>query len=806
MVKHGKKIKRLIKGMDERHRALWQYRSMWQELPLCEKCILIESQQGRTPCGNMYYIVKELLENELYSDYDIFFVARQANAAAFRDFFSSRGMQGLKIVELGSRSYLELLATAKYLITDTSFPTYYTKKTGQIVWNTWHGTPLKALGRSDSGSLHKIGNVQKNFFLADFLSYPSEYVKDKIFTDYMLDNLSTATVLFCGYPRNSAFFSTEQIEENKRRYVPTDVERIYAYMPTWRDTQMQIPHRFRGSELMSYLMQIDSRLADNEILYVNLHPLARTTVDFSIFKHVVEFPAELETYEFLACCDVLITDYSSVLFDFAVTRKKIVLFSYDVDLYLQDRGLYLRYDDLPFPKVSDVASLMDEVRSDGYVVDEGFIGKYCAHDCLDSAKLLCSRVILGNAGQISEKINTPNGKKNVLIYSGNLAKNGITSSLTNLISNLDLSENNYYLTFNASHVAKNKDYLAQLPRGISYIPCMGKAIFSPKEKAIQYLYAERKISFKRFDETLSQGYKLDIKRLYGDIEFNVAIQFSGYDYKKVYQFSQFPCKRIIFAHSDMLAEAESRGNVRLDLMNYAYSTYDEVAVVSEGLSDSIKKISQNRASISFVPNLFDYRRVMELSKEALCFDSETESNKSLDEITEFFSRGRVLVSVGRFSPEKQHDILLDAFDQIAQSVPDLYLLIIGGSSWRDYYSKTVEHARSLKTSSRVGLIKGLSNPYPFIAKSAGLILPSRYEGFGLVLLEADVLGKPVVSTDIAGPRAFMKSHGGCLVENSKEGVAAGVSMLERGAVKVMNVDYEKYNHDALNSFFGLLRN
>lgn len=770
---------------------------------LSEKRILVESQQGRTVCGNMYYIVQELLKNEKYAQYEIYFVSKSANKMAFQTFFEAKGMLGVSIVELGSELYLELLATAKYLITDTSFPPYFIKRAGQIVWNTWHGTPLKALGRSDHGNLHKIGNVQKNFFLADFLSFPSEYVKEKIFTDYMLNNLSTATLLYCGYPRNSVLFSAG--DDVRNLYVSPNVDKVYAYMPTWRDKQMTIPQRFRGAELMTYLIQMDNRLCDDECLYVNLHPLARTAVDFSIFNHIKEFPSDLETYEFLSCCDVLITDYSSVLFDFAATGRKIVLFSYDVDLYLKDRGVYLDYESLPFLRAYDVPSLMSAIRDGHYVSNREFLDRFCAYECSDAASRLCSRVILGEIGRVKEAKNIPNNRKNVLIYSGNLAKNGITSSLTNLINSLDLTENNYYLTFNASHVSKNKEYLSTLPKEISYIPCMGKANFTPKEKAVQYLYSERRVPFANFDEVLSPGYELDIKRLYGNLSFDAVIQFSGYDYKKIYQFSKFPSKRIIFVHSDMRAEAQNRRNVRLDLMEYAYAEYDSVAVVSEGLTDSVREISRDKASIKFVPNLFDYRRVQELSKYGLCFDPDTESNISFDQVADFFQRGRVLISVGRFSPEKQHEILLKAFDEVARAVPDLHLVIIGGSSWRDYYARTCEYARTLQSYSRIGLIKGLTNPYSFIASSMGLVLSSRYEGFGLVLLEADALGRPVVSTDIAGPRAFMRSHGGVLVDNSLDGLVQGIRLLERGEVKVMGVDYGQYNQRALASFSELLK-
>ena len=91
---------------------------------------------------------------------------------------------------------------------------------------------------------------------------------------------------------------------------------------------------------------------------------AKDNVALKSFKHIKRFPSNYETYDFLNICDVLVTDYSSVFFDFACTRKKIVLFPYDKEEYLQDRGMYFSMDELPFPQVVDIVSLLEELRSE----------------------------------------------------------------------------------------------------------------------------------------------------------------------------------------------------------------------------------------------------------------------------------------------------------------------------------------------------------------------------------------------------------------------------------------------------------
>jgi CDP-glycerol glycerophosphotransferase len=103
------------------------------------------------------------------------------------------------------------------------------------------------------------------------------------------------------------------------------------------------------------------------------------------------------------------------------------------------------------------------------------------------------------------------------------------------------------------------------------------------------------------------------------------------------------------------------------------------------------------------------------------------------------------------------------------------------------------------------LVLSMSNPLPLIKACDGFILGSFYEGFGLVIVEADILGLPVVSTDITGPRLFMKNNKGTVVENTDAGVEEGFRLLIEGKVPLLTTDYKKYNENAVNEFYELLK-
>ena len=99
----------------------------------------------------------------------------------------------------------------------------------------------------------------------------------------------------------------------------------------------------------------------------------------------------------------------------------------------------------------------------------------------------------------------------------------------------------------------------------------------------------------------------------------------------------------------------------------------------------------------------------------------------------------------------------------------------------------------------------MTNPLPIVKACDGFILASHYEGFGLVLVEADILGLPAVSTDIVGPRTFMQKNNGTLVPNTKDGVEQGFRMLIDGKVPLMTSDYNKYNEEALQEFKDIIQ-
>jgi CDP-glycerol glycerophosphotransferase len=157
------------------------------------------------------------------------------------------------------------------------------------------------------------------------------------------------------------------------------------------------------------------------------------------------FPAGYETYDVLSLADMLITDYSSILFDFANSKRKIILFNYDEDRYLRKTNIYIPLSQLPFPKADNVSDLISEINSPKDYDDSEFLDKYCSLDSISACEDLCRHIFGQEKILKEERIDNP--KKNTLIFAGGLRKNGITSSLINLLSYVDRENHDYFISY-----------------------------------------------------------------------------------------------------------------------------------------------------------------------------------------------------------------------------------------------------------------------------------------------------------------------------------------------------------------------
>ena len=577
---------------------------------------------------------------------------------------------------------------------------------------------------------------------------------------------------------------------------------IFAYMPTFRGLFRDRDDEAQKDDVESFLYEIDSQLKDNQLLMVKLHVLNESRLDFTDFKHVVPFPKDYETYDILNMADVLITDYSSVFFDFANTGRKIILFNYDEEDYCTYRGFYFGLDELPFPKVQTVDGLIEEMNLDKNYDDKEFMERFCTYDNPDAIERFCRHVFTNE--NVCNEITVKNDKPNILIFAGALYKFGIASSLFNLLNNIDTDKYNFFITFKQweENILENHEEIFQMvPEGVEVLPIRFNLTPTVKEKLDYnkyYLSAEEM----ECPDSLRELFKRSFNKQFGSVDWDMVIDFDGYNHDETLMFVSSDFKSSVWVHNDMVAEMKAKGNQNRNILKEAYSKADNVCIVSPSLVNPTSSISGRNDNIKIIHNLNDYKSILERSEMDLEINPNT--NVYNNDIREVLAKDSLkFITIGRFSPEKGHERLIKAFSRFCSDCPDAQLIIIGG--YGTHYEKTCEIVDSVEYGENITLINNISNPMPILKECNLFILSSYHEGWPMVLMEADTLCIPMISTDIESARA-MGDYAGVIVENSEEGILKGMKDFVSGNIACKNSDFEKYNEMALDEFLELIDN
>lgn len=344
----------------------YYYAEFCKHCPVDERRMLFESFHGKSISDSSYAVLQEMVRQGIAEDYEIYYAT---NDLARDTPFVEHNQLPIKLVDINTRKYAYIVATAKYLLNNSSFPLWLIRRPEQVYVQTWHGTPLKTLGKEMRLGIESMVNVQHNFIQASWLTFPNDFTRDVIMRDYNLDKLFTGKVAMVGYPRNTVFM--RGADDSLRKKYELDGFTTYAYMPTWRGTSNHtVEIASYADSVSTMLRELDARLTDNQKVFVNFHSMVAGAITLDAYEHIFPFPTDVGTYDFLAQMDVLITDYSSVMFDYALTRKPVVLFTYDEEQYLADRGMYFSLESLPFVQVKTIGELVNCLDQKTYALSD----------------------------------------------------------------------------------------------------------------------------------------------------------------------------------------------------------------------------------------------------------------------------------------------------------------------------------------------------------------------------------------------------------------------------------------------------
>ena len=525
------------------------------DLPIEEKTVLLEGGQGSNINGNAFAMLKELCENSRWSGYNPVFVVTDKTLEKAKNRFSFYGFKNVTLVVRDSKEYCRYLATAGYLVTDNTFPPYFNKREGQVYLNTWHGTPLKTLGKANKSSLASLANVQKNYLMSDYALFPNEFTRQVFMRDYDLAPIFNNVSFIGNYPRNYIFYNQAAGDKLKTK-LGYEGKKLFAYMPTWRDADTKAQKQKQIEKTYEILKAFDEKLADDTVLLVNLHFLLASEINCEDFKHVRYFSSDYDTYEILNACDGLVTDYSSVFFDYAVSGKKVILFAYDKADYLSTRGIYMDFESLPFPIVEDVESVVRLMDSDISVPAE-FIEEFCSKGAFDSCEKIFSLMVTGESDAYELKKHTQS-ENLCILYAGNLVPSSYRALKAYVDDNPDY---NYVIAYRRAISPANKSKLDSLVGDANIYGLLTAYQYTVKEIIA---YALACLTGKYKSKRLKTFFKRERKRHFPYIDPCKVVDFSRNSGFMAGILSEFQCKKEYVKHSVFCGGKKSKKAIAIE--------------------------------------------------------------------------------------------------------------------------------------------------------------------------------------------------------------------------------------------------
>lgn len=310
----------------------------WARLPLAQ-AVLLESFQGDGTGGDPGVIAAFLLAE---TDLPLLWALREPAPSSDR----------VRVVRYRSASYFKALATTKYLVNNVTFPALFSKRDDQVYLNTWHGTPLKRMGRDVDAPYSQIANTVANLQAADLLLSSGTYMTETMYNGaYGV----TEGIVEVGTPRVDRQFGRDQD--------------LVLYTPTWQEASYT-----QAADDTEALAARMAALAQTGPVALRVHGKAQATA--AADPRLAPYLISGDTNELLGRTRVLITDYSSVAFDFLATGTHVLFFTPEP----YPRGVYLTDAELPGPRTDSLTELAGWVASPPIVDVEPMRARFVPHE------------------------------------------------------------------------------------------------------------------------------------------------------------------------------------------------------------------------------------------------------------------------------------------------------------------------------------------------------------------------------------------------------------------------------------------
>lgn len=362
-------------------------------LPINKNIAVFQSFHGKSYSCNPKAIYEELLKQN--SDIKCVWVLNDVN----------KKLPGNPIIiRPNSKEYYYYMAIAKYFINNGNFPDFYEKREGTVHLQTWHGTPLKKLGFDiDESSPAYKENTSPELMRRnerwDYLIEPNKYTGDILKRAFKFKK----EIISSGYPRNDVLIKSDEnkIKEVKEVLNIPKNKKVILYAPTWRDYEYHSGSVGQPYEFKFDMDRFKQELGEDYVILLRLHYRDAARINITGYENMVYNVSSYDDIqELYLISDILITDYSSVMFDYANLNRPIIFFTYDLKRYGSEvRGFYFNFiKEAPGPIVLTQDRLFEAIKNINKVeIDykqryEKFREKFCSLEDGNSSSRVIQKV------------------------------------------------------------------------------------------------------------------------------------------------------------------------------------------------------------------------------------------------------------------------------------------------------------------------------------------------------------------------------------------------------------------------------
>lgn len=341
-------------------------------IPVKKNRVVLECDYGKGFYGNLMYIYKEIKERNLQVEIII-----PVNKGV------SLELNGVKVVRTRTPLHLYYLATARYWITNNHYYHFLKKRSETTMINTWHALgAFKKFGIDSAKDEKEVERFKKDGENVNYLLVSSPELKS-IYSKAL--SVDERNILSMGIPRTDALLNEEEIKKSKDRfydkYPNLKGKKLVFYAPTFRDDEKEY------FNMQLDLKMLKNRLGNDYKFLFKLHPIIRNPykIEDDLKDFVIDMGKE-NINDLMIVSDCLITDYSSVVFEYSLLKKPMIFFTYDFNKYKNElRNFYFEFEDFIPGKMVDsteeIITFIEEAMVGNFDIDrvENFSKRFCEY-------------------------------------------------------------------------------------------------------------------------------------------------------------------------------------------------------------------------------------------------------------------------------------------------------------------------------------------------------------------------------------------------------------------------------------------